>query len=717
MSISGPSSRAESGAISLARLPEPRVIAVVGASDMSGGNYYGARVLANLVNAGTSATVFPINPRLAGSKLLDLEVYATLSALPAVPDFVFIVAPVKFVVAALEEAAGLGVRVCIVITAESGDEAARAAFRSQVAAIAAQSGMRIIGPNSMGVMNGNLRLNGSFASSTADGSVPAGSIACLSQSGATLASMLQWFGKSRTGFSWLISTGDESASGIEALMEALVDDPTASVIMLFLEGIKDGARFRRAALASQLAGKPVVMLQVGKSDKGREAVQSHTGRVAGAREVFAAVASEAGIIQTESFGEFFGTARTLAQRSLDHARMQRKRRAAVITVSGGAASLCADQLSEFGWVLPPFKPETVDAIEAATTFAGIHNPADIGGVWRNNTRMSGTMAAIALDDTIDTIFVAIGAGGDFAKGVAEAIVSVAPTLRQEVFVSWVGMSPEVRAIFEAADIPGFDDFPLAVRAAEACAVVADNRDRRGEAATLLDLTAPGEPSESPPSDPRLWTVTETLLDLRDAGLPCAPFDIVDSVDPDIIAARSEAVGYPAVLKLSSISLNHKSDEGGVALRLADRASVHAAATTFQHIAERKGLSAPSVLVQKMAGGVEILVGIKRDAAFGLMLVLGMGGTLAELHGDVVATPLPTTPALLHRLLARHVRLGKLLDGYRGQPGVDRDALVAFLHAFARWAEAKPASLGEVDLNPVIASGAEILIVDGRVVWN
>ncbi len=145
--------------------------------------------------------------------------------------------------------------------------------------------MRVIGPNSMGVMNGALKLNGSFASGAIGGRVPPGDIACLSQSGATLSAMLQWFGNSKTGFSWLISTGDESATAIEDLMQAVVDDPEVKSIMLFLEGIGDGKAFRRAALGARLAGKPVTMLQVGKSDKGREAVASHTGRIAGTREI------------------------------------------------------------------------------------------------------------------------------------------------------------------------------------------------------------------------------------------------------------------------------------------------------------------------------------------------------------------------------------------------------------------------------------------------
>jgi acyl-CoA synthetase (NDP forming) len=699
-------------------LPVPRSIAVVGASDISSGNYYGARVLANLVNGGTTASVFPINPRLAGSELLGLPVYSTLSELPVVPDVVFIVSPVKFVVPTLENAARLGVAVCVVLSAESGSEEARTLFRQQVADVAAKTGMRVIGPNSMGVMNGLLKLNGSFASSTADGTVPPGSIACLSHSGATIASMLQWFGASSTGFSWLVSTGDESATRLEELMEAMVGDPTVSVIMLFLEGVNDGMRFRRSALAAQMAGKPIVLLQVGKSEKGREAVQSHTGRIAGTREVFAAVAAEAGIVETRSFVEFFGTAKTLAQQCVRARALSRNRRAAVITVSGGAASLCADQLAEIGWSLPDFTSATVAAIEAATSQSNVHNPADITGVWRDPSRVAGTMSAIALDDSIDTIFIALGAGGAFANSVAEAISSAARTLTQDVFVSWVGMTSETRAIFDRAGVPAFDDFPLAVQAAEACAKYADSQHRLEDAAGLSRILSKRADTQIDARGERsLWTVTRTLSDLRDAGLPCAPFDISAALDPVDIAERSEKVGYPAVLKLSSSSLNHKSDEGGVALRLPDRSAVLAAARAFQQLAESKRLAEPSVLIQKMASGVEILVGIKRDAVFGLVLVLGLGGTMAELHADIVATPLPTTPARLHALLSRHHKLDTLLDGYRGQAPVDRETLVSFLHAVAQWAESKGATLQEVDLNPVMAAAKDISIVDGRVIWN
>lgn len=700
--------------------PAPKTIAVAGASAMEGGNYYGARVLANLVEGGVDATIYPVNPRLAGSKLLGLQVYASLSDLPSTPDMVFVVTPVKFVIPTLEEAVALGVGMSVVLVAESGGEDERRRFRERIAEIARASQMRIIGPNSMGVMNGNLSLNGSFASGTAGGRVRPGSIACLSQSGATISAMLQWFGDATVGFSWLISTGDESATGMEELMQAMVEDPAVRSIMLFLEGVGDGAAFRRAALAARLAGKPVTLLQVGKSDKGREAVQSHTGRVAGTREVFAAVAMETGILETESFEEFFGTARTMAQRPQRPGNLPRNRRAAVVTVSGGAASLAADQLAAMGWELADFSPSMVAALAETTGQAGVHNPADIGGVWRAPDKIARAIATIAEDSSVDTIFVSLGAGGMFADAVARAIVTVAATVTQDVLVAWVGISPQVNTIFEAAGIPAFGDFPLALRAAEAGAKFAASQADREEAEDLMHLLASapaGMPARQAPASQHVWTVTEALGDLWQAGLPCAPFDVAAALDAKDIAGRAQRIGFPVVLKLSSPDLNHKSDDGGVAIRLGDRVAVEAAVAAFQTIAARKKLTAVSVLVQKMEQGVEILVGIKRDPSFGLVLVVGLGGTLAELHAEVAAAILPTTPSTLRKLLSRNSRLNLLLDGYRGQPAVNREALVSFLADFAGWALSRGDRLLEVDLNPVMISGERLSIVDARAVWN
>ncbi|KRA50327.1 hypothetical protein ASD80_16290 [Devosia sp. Root635] len=635
------------------------------------------------------------------------------------PDLVFIVTPAKFVLDTLEEAATLGVASCVVVSAEAGNDEERRAFRDRIAQLAKSSGMRIIGPNSMGLMNGQLSLNGSFASGTASGKVPAGTMACLSQSGATLSAMLQWFGESSVGFSWLISTGDESATRTEDLLQAMADDPDVQSIMLFLEGVADGIAFRKAALNARLAGKPVILLQVGKSAKGREAVASHTGRVAGTREVFTGVARETGIIETESFVEFFGTAKALSQHPHRRDGLGRGRRAAMLTVSGGAASLGADQIYAIGWELPEFSPVGLEALEAATGQHGLRNPADIGGVWRDPEKISRAMSALAQEADIDTLFISLGAGGVFGEAVGQAIVAAAADITQDVFVAWVGMSDSVSRILDQGGIPAFADLPLAVRAAEACAQFSMDQERVQEATDLsAALSRPlGDIAMNRSDATGLWTVTETLEELRQAGLPCADFAVVAGLDAEQVAAQAAEIGFPIVLKLSSSDLNHKSDDGGVAVGLRDAAAVADAVAKFTDIANRKRLRNVSVLIQRMERGAEILVGIKRDASFGPVLVVGLGGTLAELHGEVAATALPTTPAVLNALLERNDRLKLILAGYRGQPAADRDSLVSFLTKFSEWALNQGPRLQEVDLNPVMISGGRISIVDARAIWN
>jgi acetyltransferase len=433
--------------------------------------------------------------------------------------------------------------------------------------------------------------------------------------------------------------------------------------------------------------------------------------------VFSGLARETGIIETQGFVEFFATARTLSQRPTRRNNLPRNRRAALLSVSGGAASLGADQLYQMGWELPGFSAETTAALMETTGQPGIQNPADLGGVWRNPDKMTKAITTIANEEGIDTIFISMGAGGVFAQAVAEAIVRGADSVTQDVYVAWVGMTDVVDKTFDRASVPAFPDLPLAAAAAEACAIFSQNQRDVAQAAELIDVLERA-PAAAPPSagDSSLWTVTEALSDLSEAGLPCAGFDVVASLDAREIGASAARIGFPVVLKLSSPDLNHKSDEGGVAVGLKDIQAVETAVAAFEVIAHRLRLNHVRVLVQKMERGIELLVGIKRDPSFGLVLVTGLGGTFAELHGEVAATVLPTTRAMLNDLLSRNKKVNALLDGYRGQAGANRDALLSFLEAFALWAREKGEALQEVDLNPVMVAGDHISIVDARVVW-
>lgn len=696
----------------------PDSVAIVGASQVQGGSYYGGRLLANMIAAMPKAALYPVNPRYAGQEIEGLKVYAELSELPEVPDFVVITTAVKTVLPVLREAARMGVPTCVVISAEKGDQTARRSFDAEVAAIARASGMRIIGPNSMGVMNGNAGLNCSFTSATTGVGLAPGNVAALTQSGAAIAYLLQVFRGTSLGYSWLISTGNEAGTSLEQLFEEVVDDPKTDVLLLFIEGIADGNRFRKAALRARAMGKAVLMLNSGVSEPGREAVQSHTGRIAGAGEIIAAVAEEAGIIRARSYQDFFDYAKALAEQAVPRRGRAHRRRAAIITTSGGAGTVAADQLSAQGWTLPHLPADVVGNLEVIAKAQGIGNPIDVSGAFADKTMLPRLIRTVAECDAIDAIFVVTGAGGSLAAGVAEEIVAATGGLAQEIYVAWVGLTRELSRIFDGTPVAVYPDPLRAVMAADASASFRCGQQQAAEtAAALALLDAPPSGKLSHRVCAGLASAADTLAAIADAGVPCAPYAVCPTLSARGVVEIAERIGYPVVLKIDSIGLSHKSDSGGVRLRLADAVAVTAAVQDFERIARATQLASPRVLVQAMVSGIEVLVGVKHDDAFGPLLVLGLGGTHAELHADsATSVVLPATRAALEGLVARHGKLGLLLAGYRGQAPGDRGALLDTLAAIADWAVAQRGLLREADFNPVMVTPTGAFVVDARAVW-
>lgn len=698
-------------------LRPPMSVALVGASRLEGGSYYGGRLLDNVLNAGPKARIYAVNPRLKGETVRGLTVYATLSELPEVPELVAITSPVPTVLPVLEEAERLGVGSSVIISAEHGEAAAQRAFDEAVAAVARRSGMRIIGPNSMGVFNAQTGLIASFSSATHGMQLPPGPVAVVAQSGAVISYLLQTFRGRSLGYSWLISSGNEAGLKLEDLLDELIADPDTGVILLFVEGIADGSRLRRAALKARAAGKAVVMMNVGVSEEGRDAVQSHTGRIAGTREMVAALAEEADIHRVHGYEELFDATRGIVEQGLPRARQPHGRRAAVLTTSGGAGSVAADQLSTLGWTLPPLPAETAAALAAVARQMHAGNPVDVTGAFADKPLLARMLRILAESGAYDALFLVSGAGGKLAVGIAEEIVAAAPQFEPETYVAWIGLQPEVAAVYEGSAVSAFPDSMRAIKAASASAAYRYGQARAKRSGELLALMdAPRR--TVPVTREGLWTAAETLADLAASGVPCAGFAVTAAMDPAEAAAKAEAVGLPAVLKIDAGSLNHKSDSGGIRLRLADAAAVRRAAGELGEIAAGMGIGDGRLLVQSMTAGIEVLVGIKQDAAFGPLLVLGLGGTHAELHAETaVSTLLPTDRAGLRELLARHAKLNLLLDGYRGQAPGNREALVDTLQAIADWAVAKGAALREADFNPVMAGPEKALVVDARAVTD
>ncbi|MDV3128876.1 acetate--CoA ligase family protein [Mycobacterium sp. 21AC1] len=704
-------------------LVAPSSVAVVGASELGGKNYYGARVLRNLVDSATGTKIYAVNPRYHGRQVMGVDAFSTLSDLPSVPDLVIIAISVSGVVDVLTEAGELGVQTCVVLTRESRGADARASFEAGVRKVANRYAMRVIGPNSMGVLCGGAMVNGSFASGAHDGGLTPGSLSMISQSGSSISYLLQLFRGSGVGYSWLISTGDEAALSLEALFEQVVEDPATRVVLLFVEGITDGARFRRAALRARVLGKPVVLLQVGLSGAGREAVQTHTGRLAGVEQGFVAVAHESGMLRVSSYERFYDVAAALVMQAVPRGQQQHHRRAAVISTSGGAGAYTADCLSDLGWRLPPLSDDVRAAVESISAQDGLENPVDVTGTWASPEMLPAMLVAMAEDSSIDALVVASGAGGTLALPVAEAMAVVREQISQELYVGWVGMSAEVAAVLSRAGISAFPDPQRAVHAAEASARFRqDQQDTQQtiELTELLSETASTRTCSAPGRSPATRTLTagDTLNSLGRAGVACAPGTLVEgSLDVGEVEKEAVNLGYPLAMKIDAQELSHKSDKGAVAIGITDSVQLRNQLATFADIARTEGLTSSRILFQRMVDGIEVLMGLKRDPAFGLLLVLGLGGVHAELFPNVKAVVLPATKAQLTSLVSSHPVLDRLLAGYRGAEPANREALIDMMQRFAEWGLTFGDHLREAEVNPVMVNVDGALAVDARAVFE
>jgi acyl-CoA synthetase (NDP forming) len=661
------------------RLTVPRSVAIVGASD--GSSYYGTRLMENVTAVDPGFPVYPVNPRRAGSIIAGRTVCGSLADLPEVPDLVVITTPIPTVLAALAEAGKLGVGTCVVIGQHPGSRDEQRAFDASVAEVAERWKMRVIGPNSMGILNGNARLSATFSTGASKETLRPGNVGVLAQSGALIAYCLQHFANRQVGYSWLVSTGNEAATALEDLLEELVDDDATQVIVLFLEGVGDGTRFRRALLRAHRRGKAVVALKVGLSESGRQAVLSHTGRMTGTRDVFDAVARECGLLVCATYGELFDAVQAL---SLYAARPRVPgRRAAVVTTSGGAGTYTADRLEEAGWTLPPLSPAVAAAIEDATA-QHVGNPVDITGGFAHPDWLGRVVSELGREDIVDAVFVATGAGMAPAAGIATGIAGAAGS-GPEVYVGWVGLPETARDIFDQGAVPAYDDPARAVAAATA------------------RKTAPlrtQDPVEVPPGAPEThWHGgAEAFAVLIHRGVCVAPVAVVDPGDQAAALSAAESLDWPVVLKLDSERLSHKSDAGGVIVGLRDAAELASAVDRLTSLAAAVDPDRAKLLVQRTARGREVLVGVTCDPAFGPVLTLASGGVTAELSHDAVRIVLPAGPDELSDLVDRHRTLPALLAGYRGDPPADRAALVRLLSAVSDWVCG--AGVAELDLNPV-----------------
>lgn len=694
--------------IPLARLIDPRSVAVIGASDDVG--KFGGRVVHYLLGHGYRGRLFPINPNRPAIR--NLPAYPSVAAAPEPADVAVLAVPASSLLRQVEQCAEAGVGACIVITGKLADAGpAGAALQEQVSGVAREAGMRLLGPNCLGVFNVTDRAMLSSSLALEAGPLRPGGIGMASQSGALMGTLVSLGHTHGAGFSRCVSVGNQADVELCEVLEFLVDDPATRVITLYVEGLREPDRFPPLLRRARAAGKPVLCVKAGRSDAGAQAALSHTASLAGGFEAFAAICRDAGAVLLDDPAVMM-----LAADALD--RLPRLPRAglgvAVVASSGGSTAATTDMLPGADLRLGVMSEATRAVLRRFMPESHVHLPLDTGafddGVGEAGLREC--LRAFMADPDIGAVVYPMTTQPAMADRAA-----ILPPLCREggrplLFAMTAGeVGDGARARMREADFPCFDRVSDALAVLGALEAEAAGRGRAG-------LPPPERPSEAGPLPRGLpsgaLTEDETKRLAAAYGIPVVRGLRARTTEEAVAAANR--IGLPVALKGVSRAVVHKSDLGLVRLDLDDAQAVRRA---FAEVMERLDAVVPGtgdgVLVQTMArGGAELILGARHEPGLGPMVLVGAGGTLVELLADSVLMPAPLRREDADAML-RKLRIWPFLDGTRGRPALDvaaaADALVRLSWLAADLGE----RLVELDLNPLLlrAAGAGAVAVDGR----
>jgi acetyltransferase len=694
----------------------PGSVALLGASDKEG--TVGAVLLQNAVSAGFTGELMLVNPRhrVLGGR----TVFPDVASLPSTPDLAVVAIPPEQVVAAIGDLARRGTKAAIVLTAGFGELGERGTqLQREMVAAAAATGMRILGPNCVGLIVPPAGLNLSFA----PGTPPSGDVAFVSQSGGLVTVVLDWAQPRGIGFSRVVSLGDMADVDFGDVLEYLAGDDATRAITLYVEGITDAPKFLAAARRVARA-KPIVALKVGRNAAGARAARSHTGALAGSDVVYDAAFRRAGIVRVGGLPELFDAIEMLALSApLDGDRL------AILTNGGGPGVIATDALVGEGGRLAQLSPATLarlDAVLPATWSRG--NPVDMIGDTPAAT-YGLALDALLGDDGVDGVLVlhAPTALAD-PREPAEAVVATvcaraANPVRANVLAAWLGgrLVEPARRVFAAARVPSYETPEDAVHGFLDRARYA--RMRTLAAAEMLPPS--GVACNAPAARAaleRAGAAGRTWLDAGDVdavfrayGIPTIRSRSVP--DAESAARAADELGGAVALKIRSPQITHKSDVGGVALGLEGHDAVLREAQAMrERIASlRPDAAIEGFLVQELVrrpNAIELIVGLSVDAAFGPVVLFGHGGTAVELIADTSLELAPLDRSLALAQIAR-TRVARLLGGYRDVPPADLDAIVGVLVRIGRLAVECPA-LRELDINPLLADAAGVIALDARI---
>jgi acetyltransferase len=674
----------------------PTSIAIVGASERA---KWPGQIYRNLRDYGFPGKIYPVNPR--GGEVWGIKCYPDLASLPEAPAHAFVIIPAPGVQGVLETGVAAGLKSATVYASQigEGDDPEIVARGAALKALIDRSGLLICGPNCMGI-NALREKNFGYPNAELCEQKP-GSVAFVTQSGGTVQYIASMGAHRGVYFNYMISSGNEMSLDLADYVNYFVEDPQTRVISLFIEGIRRPAAFMAAAGKALAAGKPIIAIKTGKSQKARDSAQSHTGAIAGDYGAFTAMCERYGIVVCRTLDEMIETLLVFQA-----GRLPKGPRVGWVTTSGGTVDLLFDYLEESsGVITPEFSAATKEKLRPLVSQELVlKNPLDAGNPINDASDVA-LCNAVASDPNIDML--AWGGTPPSGKRVRDATLT--KTIVQNTDKPVVGFirmncvtGPESVAFQEEVGFPFLQGLPAVINSLGSLAFYAA---RKGNKVGIL----------APPKG-RAETLQGEAFEAALARHGLTPPKSGTAPSPNETAAVATRIGFPVALKIVSKAISHKTEAGGVRLNLTSAAQVEQAAHDLIASAAKAapGAKVDGFNVQEMVDGIEVILGARTDPLYGPMLVVGSGGILVELVKDVAFRLLPVTPADARAMIGE-LKVAKLLAGFRGKPAGDVDALVQAICGLSDFYLEHRNLLSDLEINPlmVLAKGHGVRAVDVR----
>lgn len=690
---------------SLETLLRPQSVAVIGASDNPA--RIGGRPIYSMLKGNFQGKLFPVNPNR--DIVQGLKAYPDISSVPIAVDSAVISVPENVALKVIKECAERGVKSAVVFTsgfAEIGNSGLNA--QHQIANIASESGMRILGPNCLGVFNLSAGWFGTFANTLASKKIPTGPIGIVTQSGAYGGHLFTITQNRGVGTNYWVTTGNEVDIDVAEVIEFYAREPEIRVIISYAEGIKNGNRMRKALEAARNAKKPVIFMKVGSTEAGARAAASHTASLAGEDAVYDGLFKQYGVYRAETTEEMADVAY-----ACQFGRYPNGPKIGLQTISGGIGVQMADAASKKGFDVAPLPKSTQEKIKKLIPFAGVNNPVDFTGQVLNERKLLEDSMRFVIDEAdydSQILYLASLPISEFTRDISlEIFTALRKRYPEELmFLSMIGPQ-ESRKPYEEIGYPCFEDHSLAVRAMAALryfAMVFKQGKQKVIASTRGNKLARLD---------RNISEFEAKSILSTAGIPTNREFLTESCGEAIEAQKT--IDGPVVLKVASPNIPHKTEIGGVLLNLTTKEEVEEG---YKKLITSVQSNAPEakidgiIVAEMISGGIETVLGVTNDPVFGPTVMFGLGGVFVEVLKDVAfrVAPFGTEEA---RRMIDEIRGRAVLDGARGAPPADIEALANAISALSIFAAENSDNIQTIDINPFIALPKGAVAVDALII--